>query len=216
MVSTCQDPCISIARVPSICPYEINRLAIQNAIQQQSQILVQLDNISQHLFDYLVLAQSNTEANRILSTPLLHIGIQILAISPWTPQHGSITVPFDGNIPNFQKIARRPRSPGNNEPLRLVISRMPPHLMQPIVIPRIFANIQPSVDNWKPLIFSNIYGHFGFMYKHIHRGINRQSSTRRMLTAVMLALLKYPFYPLFILDNGMNLISKSLTVLTPA
>ena len=32
----------------------------------------------------------------------------------------------------------------------------------------------------------------------------------------MLALLKYPFYPLFILDNGMNLISKSLTVITPA
>ena len=31
-----------------------------------------------------------------------------------------------------------------------------------------------------------------------------------------MALLKYPFYPLFILDNGMNLISKSLTVLTPA
>ena len=32
----------------------------------------------------------------------------------------------------------------------------------------------------------------------------------------VLVLLKYPFYPLFILDNGMNLISKSLTVLTPA
>ena len=32
----------------------------------------------------------------------------------------------------------------------------------------------------------------------------------------VLALLKYPFYPLFILDNGMNLISKSQSVLTPA
>ena len=32
----------------------------------------------------------------------------------------------------------------------------------------------------------------------------------------LLVLLKYPFYPLFILDNGMNSISKSLTVLTPA
>ena len=32
----------------------------------------------------------------------------------------------------------------------------------------------------------------------------------------MLALLKYPFYPLFIFDNGMNLISKSLTILTSA
>ena len=33
---------------------------------------------------------------------------------------------------------------------------------------------------------------------------------------LLLALLKYPFYPLFIFDNGMNLISKSLTVLTQA
>ena len=31
---------------------------------------------------------------------------------------------------------------------------------------------------------------------------------------VVLALLKYPFYPLFNFDNGMNLISKSLTILT--
>ena len=31
---------------------------------------------------------------------------------------------------------------------------------------------------------------------------------------VLLALLKYPFYPLFNFDNGMNLISESLTILT--
>ena len=30
----------------------------------------------------------------------------------------------------------------------------------------------------------------------------------------MLALLKYPFYPMFNFDNGMNVISKSLTILT--
>ena len=33
---------------------------------------------------------------------------------------------------------------------------------------------------------------------------------------VLLALLKYPFYPLFNFDNGMNLISESLTILTLA
>src|SRR6185437_6910020 len=32
----------------------------------------------------------------------------------------------------------------------------------------------------------------------------------------MLALLKYPFYPLFNFDNGMNLISESLIILTSA
>jgi len=44
------------------------------------------------------------------------------------------------------------------------------------------------------------------------------SSVIEILAAAkeLLALLKYPFYPLFILDNDMNLISKSLTVLNPA
>ena len=32
----------------------------------------------------------------------------------------------------------------------------------------------------------------------------------------VLALLKYPFYPMFNFDNGMNLISESLTILTSA
>jgi hypothetical protein len=43
-----------------------------------------------------------------------------------------------------------------------------------------------------------------------------RSCVSRSGARVVLALLKYPFYSLFILDNGMNLISKSLTVLTPA
>ena len=32
----------------------------------------------------------------------------------------------------------------------------------------------------------------------------------------VLAILKYPFYPLFNFDNGMNLILESLTILTSA
>ena len=35
-------------------------------------------------------------------------------------------------------------------------------------------------------------------------------------TYLLLALLKYPFYPMFNFDNGMNLISESLTILTSA
>ena len=37
-----------------------------------------------------------------------------------------------------------------------------------------------------------------------------------VLRVRLLALLKYPFYPMFNFDNGMNLISESLTILTLA
>ena len=69
-------------------------------------------------------------------------------------------------------------------------------------------------------------------YKHLKglylKGLINSKPVNRMLvdtgaavnlmpySVLLLALLKYTFYPLFILDNGMNLISKSLTVLTPA
>jgi len=52
---------------------------------------------------------------------------------------------------------------------------------------------------------------------YYHDKATRLEETWKLSHAVrVLALLKYTFYPLFILYNGMNLISKSLTVLTPA
>ena len=42
------------------------------------------------------------------------------------------------------------------------------------------------------------------------------SLVRELSMGGMLALLKYSFYPLFNFDSGMNLISKSLTILTLA
>ena len=53
-----------------------------------------------------------------------------------------------------------------------------------------------------------------YVSKVLHEAKARYLETHKLI--YVLALLKYPFYPLFILDNGMNLISKSLTVLTPA
>ena len=47
--------------------------------------------------------------------------------------------------------------------------------------------------------------------------IDREKHSLRVLTPDrLLALLKYPFYPMFNFDNGMNLISKPLIILTSA
>ena len=52
--------------------------------------------------------------------------------------------------------------------------------------------------------------------KRWHEVLSEALWAHRISRHGVLALLKYPFYPLFIPDNGINLISKSLTVLTPA
>ena len=60
----------------------------------------------------------------------------------------------------------------------------------------------------------NIEGQRWFLYKQ--SSWNLLEDEQGLSMGGMLALLKYPFYPLFIFDNGMDLIPKSLTVLTPA
>src|SRR6185312_1309493 len=73
------------------------------------------------------------------------------------------------------------------------------------------------VGKWEHCVFScmikcrdwTLKGSADF-YKRLTRG------RARFKHGGMLALLKYPFYPLFNFDNGMNLISESLIILTSA
>ena len=78
--------------------------------------------------------------------------------------------------------------------------------MNAIWVPKILVtNIQGPKKIWVPKRVTSL------LY------LNYKAGGRHwVLDSGLLALLNYPFYPLFILNNGMNLISKSLTVLTPA
>jgi hypothetical protein len=49
---------------------------------------------------------------------------------------------------------------------------------------------------------------------HRHGPAHCRARARGGPLGCVLALLKYPFYPLFNFDNDMNLMSKSLTILT--
>ena len=75
--------------------------------------------------------------------------------------------------------------------------------------------VMPRVNYWfahKPYTTQCIYQTIAYI---VHYQSQIDIKFIPSLQRGLLALLKYPFYPLFILDNGMNLISKSLTILTP-
>ena len=57
-------------------------------------------------------------------------------------------------------------------------------------------------------------GAFFWYEERVRRERNTSNPTYNLCCKGVLALFKYPFYPLFILDNGMDLISKSLTKCT--
>ena len=71
-------------------------------------------------------------------------------------------------------------------------------------------------QRWKVLMQAHLQATGLNVWRVVSKGIKNNGQQEKQYDVTVLALLKYPFYPLFILDNGMNLISKSLTVLTPA
>ena len=72
-------------------------------------------------------------------------------------------------------------------------------------------------SQWTFLQSSNLYLFKFRKIKFVETTLNDIWNGKASIhTFQLLALLKYPFYPLFNFDNGMNLISESLTILTSA
>ena len=75
---------------PPDVPFQINRSALREAIQDYTRVELPLENISCYLNSYVLLTQSPDEATRILAVPYIHVGEHVLAISPWTPGYGAL------------------------------------------------------------------------------------------------------------------------------
>jgi len=103
-----------------------------------------LDNVLRLFGDYVLLTRSYDEASRVLSFPYIQVENHALAIVGWTPDYGSTTLFLDESIPLEHQIQGRQQQPqGNNIPLSLLISGMPPQLFLQFrtALPRIFVNI---------------------------------------------------------------------------
>ena len=103
-----------------------------------------LENVLRLFGEYVLLTRSFEEATCIMGCPYMHVENHILAILGWTPDYGSTTLFLDESIPVEHQIESRQQHPqGNNVPLSLLISGLPPQifLQCPAILHRIFANI---------------------------------------------------------------------------
>ena len=98
-------------------------------LQQNTGIELPLQNVLRLFGDYVLLTRTFEEATRILSCPYIQVDNHVLAILGWTPDYGSTTLFLEESIPLKHQIEGRQQCPqGNNVPLSLLISRMPPQL----------------------------------------------------------------------------------------
>ena len=125
-------------------PHSISRRELLRVLRENTGIELPLHNVL-HLFgDYGLLTRTFEEATRIMSCPYIQVDNHVLAILGWTLDYGSTTLFLDESIPLEHQIEGRQQRPqGNNVPLSLLISGMPPQLFLhcPMILHRIFANI---------------------------------------------------------------------------
>ena len=113
-------------------------------VRENTGVELPLENVLRLFGEYVLLTRSFEEATCIMSCPYMHVENHVLAILGWTPDYGSTTLFLDESIPVEHQIESRQQRPqGNNVPLSLLISGMPPQLFLqcPTILHRIFANI---------------------------------------------------------------------------
>ena len=119
-------PCL---HTPVEAPHSVSRTELLRVILDTTGIVLPLDNVLRLFGDYVLLTRSYTEATRILSFPYIQVENHVLAIVGWTPDYGSTALFLDESIPLEHQIQGRQQQPqGNNIPLSLLISGMPPQL----------------------------------------------------------------------------------------
>ena len=129
---------------PVEVPHSVNRTELLQVILDNTRIELPLQNVLRLLGDYVLLTRTFEEATRIMSCPYIQVDNHVLAILGWTPDYGSTTLFLDESIPVEHQIEGRQQRPqGNNVPLSLLISGLPPQifLQCPTILHRIFVNI---------------------------------------------------------------------------
>ena len=125
-------------------PRSVSRRELLRVLRENTGIELPLENVLRLFGDYVLLTRSFEEATCIMSCPYMHVENHVLAILGWTPDYGSTTLFLDESIPVEHQIEGRQQRPqGNNVPLSLLISGLPPQifLQCPAILHRIFTNI---------------------------------------------------------------------------
>ena len=83
-----------IAKVPSSVADAINHQNLTDAIQQQFQVDIHIEDTSKYGPDYFVQVHSSDAKIRILRKGFVVVCNYTIVFMPWTPHHGSTTVPL--------------------------------------------------------------------------------------------------------------------------
>jgi len=133
-----------IAKVPLPATDAVGHQSIRDAIQQQFQVDIDVQDISKYGVDYFIRAHSSDASARMLARGFANVSTYTLTLMPWTPDYGSTTVPLHTQVSsdpiNDHKLTGSTvLSP--SERLSIEISGLPPHLCCELAIHHLLKGI---------------------------------------------------------------------------
>jgi hypothetical protein len=123
-----------IAKVPSSVADTVDHYNLTNAIQQQFQVDIHIEDTSRYGVDYFIQLQSWDAKTRILNRGFVVVHNYTVLLIPWTPDYGSTAVPLQtllNSQPINQHLHSHPPLLARSEHLTINIYGIPPHLSHP-------------------------------------------------------------------------------------
>lgn len=133
-----------LAAVPETISDTLDHYDLAEAIQQQFQVNIQVEDISAYGPGYFLQVHTSDARNRMLHKGFVIVWNYTVGLMPWNPEHGSTAIPLRTLLTSHPLNLHLARDSHITEPyehLTIQISGIPPHLCCNSVVYSLFNTI---------------------------------------------------------------------------
>lgn len=135
-----------IAKPPNFSGDVICHLNIKDAMEEEFNISLQVEDISQFGADYIIVLDSVATKLLVLRKGYVSVAGFNLPFIPWSPDYGSITVPLYNGLSNSHGSLEELVIAGPNQDLTIEILGLPPHLCCESIVRHLLNRIYTVCD----------------------------------------------------------------------
>jgi hypothetical protein len=177
-----------IAKVPSAVADTVDHYSLADAIRQEFQVDICIEDTSRYGLDYFMQLQSWDAKTRMLNRGFVVVNNFTVLLIPWTPNYGSTAVPLQtllNSQPINQHLHSYPPLLARSEHLTINIYGIPPHLCCEPTIYQLFDKIATiRAIRFIPATLSyeiTAYGQLHLVPDVAHIGLRRPADHRDLV-----------------------------------
>ncbi|KAG0518370.1 hypothetical protein BDA96_09G169700 [Sorghum bicolor] len=130
-----------IARLPQSARDIIGHKDLKDVIQEELQINIKVEDISQYNSDYIIMLDSSSTKTILLDRGFLKVGSFILPLIPWDRSYGSTILPLQTHLTDAHNLNPHSLIASNSQHLTIYIYGLPPHLCCEFIVRQLLKKI---------------------------------------------------------------------------